>query len=43
MAKKSATDKATDKPKVNTSAAVREYLTANKGAIGLPRVCWALG
>ena len=33
MAKKSATNKATDKPKVNKSAAIREYLTAHKGAM----------
>lgn len=33
MAKKSATNKATDTPKVNKSAAIREYLTANKGAM----------
>ncbi|GDY06658.1 hypothetical protein LBMAG52_01440 [Planctomycetia bacterium] len=33
MAKKSATNKATDKPKVNKSAAVREYLKAHKGAM----------
>ena len=33
MAKKSATNKATDKPKINKSAAVREYLKAHKGAM----------
>jgi uncharacterized protein YnzC (UPF0291/DUF896 family) len=33
MAKKSATNKATDTPKVNKSAAVREYLKAHKGAM----------
>lgn len=33
MAKKSATTKATDNPKVNKSAAVREYLMAHKGAM----------
>lgn len=33
MAKKSATSKATDKPKINKSAAIREYLTAHKGAM----------
>ena len=33
MAKKSATSKATDKPKVNKSAAIRDYLKAHKGAM----------
>ena len=34
MAKKSANHKATEgQPKVNKSAAIREYLTANKGAM----------
>ena len=33
MAKKSATNKVSGQPKVNKSAAIRDYLSAHKGAM----------